>query len=149
MELFSFFCYPPALAAVMILCGKIQCQNPKMKMFQPKTSNNFFVGPVFSRDGCLHGQDADRETEKTPSSQSRSQTVWYRFCFCCERCRASFSTPESVIVQYHRVRASLRALVAQLDAHPTIDQVAGLTPTGLATFFRGDFDLQLLIRWRV
>ena len=31
------------------------------------------------------------------------------------------------------------ASVAQLDAHPTADQeVVGLTPTGLATFFHGD-----------
>ena len=34
--------------------------------------------------------------------------------------------------------------MAQLDARPTGDQeVSGLNPTGLATFFREDFDLEL------
>ena len=39
------------------------------------------------------------------------------------------------------------ALVAQLDARPTGDQeVAGSTPTGLATFFREDLIVNYFLR---
>ena len=38
------------------------------------------------------------------------------------------------------------ASVAQLDAHPTGDQeVAGLTPSGSATFFRGDLIMKYFL----
>ena len=39
------------------------------------------------------------------------------------------------------------ALVTQLDAHPTRDQkVAGSTPAGSATFFRGDLTMKYFLQ---
>ena len=48
---------------------------------------------------------------------------------------------------FWQVPWNVKTLLAQLDARPTDDQeIAGLTPTRSATFFRGDLIMKYFLR---